>query len=270
MGITHLCFGLSYLTAFVLEIAHQYRPSEVVRWIGTGFGLAGLVAHTFYLLYHHPSPASGSGSLLILGWVLAVFYLYGALHRTGRPLTLFVLPLVIGMSFLSYAYLGDDPDVNVWFNAEHFWGTLHGLLLLAACVGITLGFLGSVMYLIQLRRLKKKQSLLGGFRMLSLERLETMNRRAINWAFPFLTVGLLLGWIRWPGSEMVVAPGSWTAAKILGSVGLWAVALVLLYLRYGTGLAARRLAYLTMFAFALMLVTLMTSHPFAAAGEVAK
>lgn len=269
MGITHLCFGLSYLVAFALEIVHLYRPSGPVRWAGTAFGLAGFVAHTCYLLFHHPSAATGYGALLILGWVLAGFYLYGA-FLTARPWSIFVLPVVVLLSFLSFAYLGTDSETNIWFNPDHFWGTLHGLMLLASCVGITLGFLASLMYLIQLRRLKKKQNLLGGFRMLSLERLETMNRRAINWAFPFLTIGLLLGWIRWPGTDAVNVTGSWTAAKILGSFGLWAVAVVLLYLRYGTGLPARRLAYLTLFAFALMLLTLTTSHPFATATEVVK
>jgi hypothetical protein len=269
MGITHICFGLSYLTALALEIVHQYRPSGVVRWAGTVFGFAGLFAHTAYLLIHHPSPATGHGALLLLGWVLAVFYLYGTLHRAGRPWPLFVLPVVTALSFLSLAYAGSDDGPDVWFNPEHFWGTLHGLLLLAACVGIAIGFLASLMYLVQLRRLRKKKSPLGGFRLMSLERLETMNRRAMNWAFPFLTVGLLLGWIRWPSADAVAPAGSWTAAKILGTVGLWAVALVLLYLRYGAHLPARRLAYLTLFAFALMLVTLTTTHPFAA-GEAAK
>ena len=44
---------------------------------------------------------------------------------------------------------------------------------------------------------------MGGLRLLSLERLESMNRRAINWAFPLLTVGLLLGVaIRVPGADV--------------------------------------------------------------------
>ena len=74
-----------------------------------------------------------------------------------------------------------------------------------------------------------------------------------------------------PNPVLKGAPAAaWTAAKVLGSVGLWTVAAVLLYLRYGTGLPARRLAYLTIFAFGLMLVTLTTSHPFAVAGEAAK
>lgn len=271
MGITHLCFGLSYLVALALEILHQYRPAGWVRWAATGFGVAGLVAHTVYLLTHQPSPATGHGALALLAWVLAVFYLYGTLHRAGRPWPLFVLPVVTALSFLSLAYAGDETQGGVWFNAEHFWGTLHGLLVLAACVGIAIGFLASLMYLVQLRRLRKKQSLLRGFKLLSLERLETMNRRAMNLAFPFLTVGLLLGWIRWPGADAVTTAGSWTAAKVLGTVGLWAVALVLMYLRYGAHLPPRRLAYLTLFAFALMLVTLVTTHPFAAAaGEAGK
>jgi ABC-type transport system involved in cytochrome c biogenesis permease subunit len=88
-----------------------------------------------------------------------------------------------------------------------------------------------------------------------------MNRRSINWAFPLLTVGLLLGAIRVPTTEV---PGtSWTDPKILSTVGLWVVGLLLLYLRYRAHLPPRRLAYLTVAAFGLMLVTLIASHPFA-------
>jgi ABC-type transport system involved in cytochrome c biogenesis permease subunit len=134
----------------------------------------------------------------------------------------------------------------------------HGVLLLLASVGITVGFLASVMYLVQSRRLKMKKNPIGGLRLLSLERLEKMNRRAVNIAFPLMTVGLLLGVMRIPHDA-----GDWTALKITSTVGLWVVGVLLMYLRYGAHLPGRRLAWLTMLAFALMLVALIASHPFA-------
>jgi ABC-type transport system involved in cytochrome c biogenesis permease subunit len=94
-----------------------------------------------------------------------------------------------------------------------------------------------------------------------------MSRRAINLAFPLLTVGLLLGIIRVPATESSAA--DWTAAKVLGTIGLWVVALLLMYLRYGAHMPPRRLAMLTIAAFGLMLITLVASHPFAA-GEAAR
>jgi ABC-type transport system involved in cytochrome c biogenesis permease subunit len=261
MGVTHVCFGLSYLVAFGLELAALARPGRAVRVAGLIFGFAGLLAHTIFLIVHQPNPASAYGSLLLLAWVLAVFYLYGSVHHRSQAWGLFVLPVVLILSWLSFAFYRTAEEPAFWVAGDHVWGAVHGLLVLAASVGITVGFLASVMYLVQARRLRMKKNPLGGLRLLSLERLETMNRRSINWAFPLLTVGLLLGAIRVPTTEV---PGtSWSDPKILSTVGLWVVGLLLLYLRYRAHLPPRRLAYLTVAAFGLMLVTLVASHPFA-------
>lgn len=262
MGVTHVCFGLSYLVAFVLELAGQARPGRGVRLAALVAGTAGLAAHTIFLVAHQPNPANAYGALLVLAWVLAVFYLYGSVHHRSQAWGLFVLPVVLVLVWLSFAFYRTVDESAPRLSGEHVWGALHGILVLAASVGITVGFLASVMYLVQARRLRMKRNPLGGLRLLSLERLETMNRRAINWAFPLLTVGLLLGALRVPTAEASIA--SWTDPKILSTVGLWVLALVLLYLRYGAHVPARRLALLTIAAFALMLVTLVASHPFAA------
>jgi ABC-type transport system involved in cytochrome c biogenesis permease subunit len=265
MGVTHVCFGLSYLLAFALELAGQARPGRGVRVAGLVAGTAGLAAHTIFLVAHHPNPASAYGALLLLAWVLAIFYLYGSVHHRSQAWGLFVLPVVLILSWLSFAFYRTADEPGPWLAGDRMWGAVHGILVLAASVGITVGFLASVMYLVQARRLRMKRNPLGGLRLLSLERLETMNRRAINWAFPLLTVGLLLGVIRVPSAE--VSASSWADPKILSTIGLWVVALVLLYLRYGAHLPPRRLALLTIVVFGLMLVTLIASHPLAA-GEV--
>jgi ABC-type transport system involved in cytochrome c biogenesis permease subunit len=261
MGITHVCFGLSYLLAFALELARQARPNRAVRVASLVFGFAGLIAHTIFLFKYQPNPASAFGSLVLLAWVLAVFYLYGSIHHGSVAWALFVLPVVLILVVLSDAFDTDSAAVGTWISTEHAWGAIHGLFVLAASVGITVAFLASVMYLVQARRLRMKMSPLGGLRLLSLERLETMNRRAINLAFPLLTIGLLLGAVRVPSTEASAA--GWTAAKVLGTGGLWLVALLLVYLRYGAHLPPRRLALFTLVAFGLLLLTLVSSHPFA-------
>jgi ABC-type transport system involved in cytochrome c biogenesis permease subunit len=134
-------------------------------------------------------------------------------------------------------------------------------LLLLAAVGISVGFLASVMYLVQARRLRKKRNPLGGMKMLSLERLEGMNRRAVNGAFPLLTLGLLLGAVLLKQYHDIA--DNWFSVKVLGTVGLWVVFVVLLYLRYAAHVPGRRLAFLTIVAFALVVVVLASAHPFA-------
>jgi ABC-type transport system involved in cytochrome c biogenesis permease subunit len=90
-----------------------------------------------------------------------------------------------------------------------------------------------------------------------------MNRRALNIAFPLLTVGLLLGILLRQGHSL---GDDWLSLKVLSTAGLWVVFLVLLYLRYGAHVPPRRLALLSIAAFALMIVALGTAHPFAVGG----
>jgi ABC-type uncharacterized transport system permease subunit len=260
MHITHFCFGLSYLTAFGLEISRFVHHLRWARIAGIVFAIGGLLAHTIFLAYHQPTPASPNGALLLLAWVFAVFYLYGALHREPYPWASFVLPLVLILVGLSFAFRGADQADGSWFSGEHFWGMTHGILVLLASVGITMAFLASLMYLVQSWRLRRKLNPIGGMKLLSLERLERISRRGINLAFPLLTVGLLLGAMRaW---QNPYDAGNWTALKIVSTVGLWLVGSLLMYLRYGAHLPGRRMAWFTIAAFALMLVALGASHPF--------
>ncbi|MBA4188080.1 MAG: hypothetical protein C0467_08675 [Planctomycetaceae bacterium] len=267
-GIYHACFGLSYLVALLLELGRFARPAAAWRATGLAFGIAGLAAHTFYILVHHPDPAKPSGSLLLLAWVLALFYLYGTLHYAKQAWAVFVLPVVILLVSLSYALQRSENTteygIPTWASGERFWGAIHGTLILLATVGVSVGFMMSVMYLIQARRLRNKVNPGQVVPLLSLEKLETMNRRAVTLAFPLLTVGLLVGTLLLRHDHSL--SDNWLSPKILTTAGLWVVFLVLVYLRYGTSVPPRRLALLSIAAFVLMLIALGTAHPFATGG----
>jgi ABC-type transport system involved in cytochrome c biogenesis permease subunit len=256
-GVTRFCFAASYAVALMLELLQLLRPRPAQRWLSTVFGAAGLFAQTLFLFVHWPNPALPSGSLLLLAWVVAVFYLYGSLHYRRSAWGVFVLPLVLGLVVLSDAF----PDVTLSshpFAGDHFWGLVHGILLFLAAVGMSVGFLASVMYLVQAHRLRAKVNPVSGLKLLSLERLETMNRRAVNLAFPLLTAGLMLGAYRMAQRD---EPANWTAPKVIGTAGLWLAFGLLMYLRYGAHLPGRRLSALTIAAFVLLLATLSSAHP---------
>lgn len=259
-GITRFCFGASYGVALVAELVQMFRARPWLRWVGLAFGAAGLVAHTLFLLIRRPTVAAPYGSLLLLAWVVAVFYLYGTIHHRRLAWAIFVLPIVLILVLLSEAFPATAPDsLRLWFTGERFWGIVHGGLLFFAAIGISVGCVASVMYLVQALRLKSKLSPTQGLRLLSLERLAMMNRRAIVWTFPLLTAGLLVGVIllaTYQGPSL-----GWTAPRVLSTAGLWIAFLVLLYLRYGAHLSNKRLAWLTIAVFGLMLVTLISAHP---------
>lgn len=263
-GITRLCFGASYGIALLLELAQLVRTRPWLRWIGLTFGAAGLIAHSLFLLIGRPTVATPYGSLLLLSWVVAIFYLYGAIHHRRLAWAVFVLPIVIILVVLSQAFPATTPAGMLWFTGERFWGLVHGTLLFLAAIGVSVGCVASVMYLVQAYRLKSKFPPTHGIRLLSLERLAQMNRRAIIWTFPLLSAGLLVGIILL--ATYAGPTRGWTAPRVLSTAGLWLAFLVLLYLRYGAQLSNKRLAVLTIAVFCLLLVTLVSAHPVVSGG----
>src|SRR5438094_862225 len=195
--VTLFCFAASYAAALGLELWHLYRRRPVHRLAANLFGAAGLLAHTIYLAVQRPPLAWQYGLLLTLAWVLAVFYLYGSLHHRRQAWGIFVLPLILALVGLATAFgPPTEPDggrVSGPLQDRQLLSAAHAALLVLAAVGVCVGFVASLMYLVQARRLKAKALPGQGLRLPSLERLETMNRRALTLAFPLLTVGVLLG-----------------------------------------------------------------------------
>ena len=270
--VTLFCFEASYAVALAIELLQLVWPRTIQRWLGIGFGGAGLLAHTVFLLYHQLPLSSPFGSLLFLAWILAVFYFYGSLHHRRVAWGVFVLPVVLGLialadqnRILSTIGRGAMPNLNA-LRGERFWGLVHGGLLLLAAVGVAVGFLASLMYLVQAHRLKAKIPPGEGIRLLSLERLEKMNRRAITWAFPLLTAGMLVGLVLLL-SQSAQSFSDWTDPRILSTLVLWLVYAILVYLRYGFHLRGRQVALLTIVAFGLLLVTLASTHTSATGGN---
>jgi ABC-type uncharacterized transport system permease subunit len=254
--ITIFCFAASYGMALALELLQAVRPRVPVVIAGAAFGAAGLLAHTLYLFAQRLPLASQPGTLLYLSWILAVFYLCGSIHHRRLAWGVFVLPVVLGLiGFASLYPQGSDvPSSEV----EPIWRGVHVAFFVFAAVGVCVAFVASVMYLVQAKRLKAKLLPGQGLRLLSLERLENMNRIGINLSFPLLTIGLVIG-LALLLHERGRLQG-WTDPRILSSVLLWMVFAIVLYLRHGYHLRGRRVALLTIVAFALLLFSLVTSH----------
>jgi ABC-type transport system involved in cytochrome c biogenesis permease subunit len=256
--VTVICFLASYAVALGLEVWHQLRPRPVLRLLGLAFGGAGLLAQTIYLAVQRPPLVRQAGWLLFLSWVLAIFYLAGSVHHRRQAWGLFVLPLVLALIGLASAF-GPPPSGSAGVLAgQDFWGRTHALVLFLAAVGVCVGFLASLMYLLQARRLRAKKLPGKGLRLLSLERLESMNRRAINLAFPLLTAGVLIGLLLLLQEREL--PG-WTDPRVLSTLVLWLAFAVLVFLRYGYHLRGRSAAFLTIAVFFLLLGCLAMSHP---------
>jgi ABC-type transport system involved in cytochrome c biogenesis permease subunit len=263
LEIKIFCFVASYLAALGLELWHHFRPQPVLRRLGQVFGAAGLVAQTYYLLAKPAPLASQYGWMLFLAWILAVFYLFGSFHYQRLGWGVFVLPVVLGLVGLGSLGALLDPrkeePPKQYFLIDDVlsFQAAHATLLLLATVGLCVGFVASLMYLYQAHRLRTKRLPSQGPRMLSLERLEMMNRRAVVVAFPLLTVGMLIG----VALMFVQQLKGWTDPRVLSAFVLWAAFAVLVYLRFGAHLRGRRIAVWTIVTFGLLLCCLTLSHP---------
>lgn len=257
--VTILCFLASYAAALVLELLYQVRPLRGVRWLALSFGTAGLVAQTIFLAVQRPPLIWQYGWMLFLAWILAIFYLIGSVHHRRLSWGLFVLPLVLGLVGLGAAF--GRPNENDAQNThllpiQDAWGALHGGLLLLAAVGLCVGFLASLMYLVQAHRLRAKTLPGHGLRLWSLERIEAMNRRAIVLAFPLLTAGMIVGLVLMLQANL----SGWTDPRVLASLVLWLAFALLLYLRFGYHLRGRPVALLTILTFVLLVGCLALPH----------
>lgn len=257
-----LCFAGTYGLALASDLARVLMRGTARRWSLT-VGLTGLgwAVHTAYLanalLHHGAQPvANVRGSLLVLAWVLAAIDLYLVL-RSPRPLAvgLFVLPVVIGLS--AFAALAKRGIGWVsWTGPIGFWVAVHVTFQLLGAVATCVAFVAGLMYLAQVRRLKRKQPAGRGLPLPSLEQSERLNRGAITVAFPLLSFGLGIG------AALIVATNragaamlSWTDPKVLSGGALWLIFAVLLHARFRPAMRGRGVIALTVIAFGFLLFT---------------
>jgi ABC-type transport system involved in cytochrome c biogenesis permease subunit len=260
--VTVVCFFASYGVALLLELWHLLRPRPVFRLAALAFGCAGVLAQTIYLYTQRPPLIWQFGWTLFLAWILAVFYVSGAIHHRRQAWGVFVLPVVLGLVALGVAFgrppQGEAATHSGVVSLDKPWVVLHALLIFLAAVGMSVGFVASLMYLFQAHRLRSKAPPGTGLRLMSLERLDEMNRRAIVLAFPLLTAGILAGalMILRGGTDLV----GWTDPRVLGTAVLWLAFAVVLFLRLAHHLRGRQVALLTIATFLMLICCIILSH----------
>jgi ABC-type transport system involved in cytochrome c biogenesis permease subunit len=230
-----------------------------------GIAGAGLLAHTIYVTTHGRPLSGGPNSLLFLSWILATFYLYGSIHHRQLAWGIFVLPIVIGLTVIA-GFVPERETTEIAATAPdlHFWVWLHFVLFVLGAVGLCVSFVASAMYLVQARKLRRKIPPSEGLHLLSLERLEEMNRRGIYLAFPLLTGGMVIGLLLLIFTEQL----PWWDPKVVSTAMLWLVFVLLLLLRYGWHRRGRPMAWWTIATFGLLLVAFLihlvlpSSHQF--------
>jgi len=187
----------------------------------------------------------GRNGLFFLAW-----WLYDAIS-----LGIFALPATFFLVFIPS--LGADryrfPSQRVWVS----WLVAHIIALLLAYAALSFSLLSSIMYLVQERRIKSKHKLGEKSRWAPLDwlpPLDTLERLALatlEFGFPCMTVGLLIGSVL--VQETSLGAAYFLDPNILASFVMWFVYATLLLLRRGMGMRGRRAAYVSGVALVVMM-----------------
>lgn len=261
-GISVFCFAASYTIALVLEVAGLWVRFGWHRAAMLVMAVAGLLAHTLYLMSLSTKDVAILGSAenwyLVVAWVLAAFYLWVVFASPRSAMGLFVLPLVLAI--IAFAE-GASHEPFAEQRASKFWSGLHGTLMMLATVTVCVGFAAGLMYLIQSWRLKHKLPASPRFRLPSLEWLERTNSRslgisAVLVAGGFLS-GIVLSRIRHGGEADYRLLADPVVLSLLVML-VWLVAAELFRLWYPAARTGRKVAYLTLASFGFLVITLIT------------
>jgi hypothetical protein len=155
--------------------------------------------------------------------------------------------------------------------SQRIWGWIHGLLLLTGSVAVLMGFVFGLMYLWQAWRLKHNRLPARGLPLPSLEWLQRMNEWMIFASMFMLGLGFLAGVVSNLVNQALVP---WTDPVIWASglLAAWVLAVAIFQAVYKPARVGRKVAYLTVFSFLFLLLTLAilkladTSHGRAAGG----
>ena len=261
-GISITCFAASYAVALALEVSRLFFRSGVRGAIMLGFGVAGVVAQTLFLVYRAwTTPGIPLSSefdwFLLAAWVLAGLYLYLTVYHPRAAVGLFVLPLVLGLVAVAATIASPAPFPKSL--AVQRWGLAHACLWLLGSVAIMVGFVAGSMLLVHVYQLKHKLLPRRGFQLPSLEWLERVSSRAILVSAILLSLGYLSGTVlNLVGQGDTSSDVPWSDPVVWSSslLFVWLLVASAFTIIYKPARKGRKIAYLTVTSFVLLVLAI--------------
>ncbi len=234
----------------------------ILRWRKTTVHLGGLAFFFHFVSVvemlvqgHHWMPVGVREIESLLGFAVAGLFFLAWWLYDAISLGIFALPATFFLVFIPS--LGSDsyrfPSQRVWIS----WLVAHIIALLLAYAALCFSLLASMMYLVQERRIKSKHRAGKTQRWQPLDwlpPLDTLERLALatlEFGFPCMTVGLLIGTVL--VQETSLGAAYFLDPNIIASFVMWVVYVTLLLLRRGIGMRGRKAAYVSGAALVVMM-----------------
>ena len=256
LRVALICYAAGLLYALVALT----RTSEILNKVALHAAYLGMVFHFVSLVEAvveagQLTLASVHNSESLLAFlIMVIFMLVYLIYKTTSP-GIVVFPLVFLLTFV--AATGQQPLVLTSVAVKQGWLAAHILMIFTGYAALFLSFGASLLYLLQERALKSKNSTGMFARLPALQVIDDIGYRSLMIGFPFMSLGLVLGSVV---AESTYGRVNFLDPKILLSVLMWVVYLIMVYMRLSAGWRGRRAALLASVAFVAAIVAWVANY----------
>lgn len=239
-----------YFAGFLLSLAGIVRKKQDLDKAVLVCSFSGFILHSIYLALRYlksdQAPVfSMHEANSFFAWSI-LFISFFIFFRNKAKILNFIIILSFAFMFVSAFFPRTIPSIKP--ELKSIWIDIHALMAVFGIALFSLAFIFSILYLIQERAIKAKK--FGGLESIipNLEVLDKINYHLIFWGFPIYTIALIVGFAKY-----ISLLGFLFDPKEIWSFLTWIVYLSIFYLRVKGDWRKKRAAYLTIFAFLLII-----------------
>lgn len=254
-----------YIGATVLYAYQFVLKRAKVGWWARFLTGAGFICQTLSIGAHsiatHGTQLTGANQLMLASWALVLLYFVMEHLIKIKVYGAFLIPVAV--VFMVASQLVGGLIAPAEFTATQFkeldsWRVaFHVALIVFANAGFVFGAIAAALYLFEEGQLKRHRSNVFTRRLPSLATLQTTARRAIGFAFPVYTVGLLLGIFR--AIELHV-PQWWFDPRIMLAGLVWLTFGTYLFLVYRRNASTRATSWVAVGGFVLVVIVAIVAR----------
>lgn len=252
-------FTIALLAAATVLYSYQFlmkRPK--LAWWARFFAGASFIALTASIglrsVATEGTELNGHNQLVLLAWALLAVYLVVEHLIKVKVYGTFLVPVSFALLIVAQFLTGAAPqDLSAeQLNQLDSWRVgFHVALIVFANAGYAISGAASGLYLVLDRQLKTHSTNMWFRRLPSLAQTQNLARRAVVFAFPAYSAGMVLGMIRAIETDV---QGWWADPRIMLSGLVWATFALYLFLVYRHGASARTTSWVAIVGLILVVV----------------
>ncbi|HEY0307921.1 MAG TPA: cytochrome c biogenesis protein CcsA [Acidobacteriaceae bacterium] len=204
---------------------------------------------------HHLLPVGVHETRSLFGLIFGITFLVVYWRFRTVSIGVFVLPIAFLLAILpAFAQKRQTLGAPLVMSA---WIVVHVTLLLTAYAALAVSLIASVLYLLEERRLKRKQPRNHLRWLPPLDTLDQIAAKSLVLGFPCMTIGLMIGSTI---AQQRLGTSIFLDPKVLLSYAMWGAYVAMIFIRRYAGLRGRRAVYLSLFFMVCVVAVWSANH----------